>query len=101
MSTITPTAVAPDGGTEFIFSPEQEELRATLRRYLERHFSRDELRRVIETPAGFDPAAWTAIAAELGLPGVPVPEALDGGGGGAIELSVIAEELGRVLYCSP
>ena len=101
MSTITPTAVAPDGGTEFIFSPEQEELRATLRRYLERNFSRHELRRVIETPAGFDPAAWTAIAAELGVPGVPVPEALDGGGGGAIELSVIAEELGRVLYCSP
>jgi alkylation response protein AidB-like acyl-CoA dehydrogenase len=101
MSTITPTAVAPDGGTEFIFSPEQEELRATLRRYLERNFSRDELRRVIETPAGFDPAAWTAIAADLGVPGVPVPEALDGGGGGAIELSVIAEELGRVLYCSP
>jgi alkylation response protein AidB-like acyl-CoA dehydrogenase len=101
MSTTTPTAVAPDGGTEFIFSPEQEELRATLRRYLERNFSRDELRRVIETPAGFDPAAWTAIAAELGVPGVPVPEALDGGGGGAIELSVIAEELGRVLYCSP
>jgi alkylation response protein AidB-like acyl-CoA dehydrogenase len=101
MSTITPTAVAPDGGAEFIFSPEQQELRATLRRYLGRHFSRDELRRVIELPAGYDPAAWTAVTAELGLPGIAVPESLGGGGGGAIELAVIAEELGRALYCSP
>ena len=101
MSTITPTAVAPDGGTEFIFSPEQEELRATLRRYLAQHFSRDELRRVIDLPAGYDPAAWTEVTAELGLPGIVVPESLGGGGGGAIELAVIAEELGRALYCSP
>jgi alkylation response protein AidB-like acyl-CoA dehydrogenase len=101
MSTITPTAVAPDGGAEFIFSPEQEELRATLRRYLEQHFSRDELRRVIDLPARYDPAAWTAVTAELGLPGIAVPESLGGGGGGAIELAVIAEELGRALYCSP
>jgi alkylation response protein AidB-like acyl-CoA dehydrogenase len=101
MSTITPTAVTPDGGTEFVFSPEQEELRATLRRYLAQHFSRDELRRVIELPAGYDPAAWAAVTAELGLPGIVVPESLGGGGGGAIELAVIAEELGRALYCSP
>jgi alkylation response protein AidB-like acyl-CoA dehydrogenase len=101
MSTITPTAVAPDGGTEFIFSPEQEELRATLRRYLAQHFRRDELRRVIELPAGYDPRAWTAVTTELGLPGIVVPETFGGDGGGAIELAVIAEELGRALYCSP
>jgi alkylation response protein AidB-like acyl-CoA dehydrogenase len=101
MSTSTPTAVAPDGGAEFIFSPEQEDLRATLRRYLDRRFRRDELRRVIGLPAGYDPVAWTAVTAELGLPGIAVPESLGGGGGGAIELAVIAEELGRALYCSP
>jgi alkylation response protein AidB-like acyl-CoA dehydrogenase len=101
MSTITPTAVAPDGGAEFIFSPEQEELRATLRRYLGQHFSRDELRRVIDLPSGYDPAAWTAITAGLGLAGIVVPQDLGGDGGGAIELAVIAEELGQALYCSP
>jgi alkylation response protein AidB-like acyl-CoA dehydrogenase len=101
MSTITPTAVAPDGGAEFIFSPEQEELRATLRRYLAQHFGRDELRRVISLSEGYHPAAWTEVAAELGLPGIVVPEGLGGGGGGAIELAVVAEELGRALYCSP
>jgi alkylation response protein AidB-like acyl-CoA dehydrogenase len=101
MSTITPTAVTPDGGSEFIFSPEQDDLRATLRRYLAQHFSRDELRRVIDLPAGYDPAAWTEVTTELGLPGIVVPESLGGGGGGAIELAVIAEELGRALYCSP
>ena len=99
-STASPAAPA-DGTDEFIFSPEQEELRATLRRYLGNHFGRDELRRAIDLPEGLDRTSWKAIARDLGLPAIVVPEPLGGAGGTAIELAIIGEELGRVLYCSP
>jgi alkylation response protein AidB-like acyl-CoA dehydrogenase len=94
-------AAAGYGADEFVFSPEQDELRATLRRYLSGHFDRDELRRAIEAPEGFSRASWQAIARQLGLPAIVVPEPLGGAGGTAIELAIVGEELGRVLYCSP
>jgi alkylation response protein AidB-like acyl-CoA dehydrogenase len=97
-----PEPAAPaDSADEFVFSPEQEELRATLRRYLGRHFDRDELRRAIDAPEGFNRASWQAVTRDLGLPAIAVAERLGGAGGTAIELAVIGEELGRVLYCSP
>ncbi len=43
---------------------------------------------------------WQALT-EMGLPGLLVPEALGGSGCGAIETSLVAEELGRALLASP
>ena len=91
----------PNGAAEFILSPEQEELRTTLRRYLQKSFGRDERRKVIEMPGSFDRAAWTSISREIGLAAIVLPESVGGGGGTALELAVIAEEFGRALYCSP
>jgi alkylation response protein AidB-like acyl-CoA dehydrogenase len=90
-----------DGAAEFILSSEQEELRTTLRRYLQKSFSRDELRVAIDLPGGYDPAAWTSISREIGVPAIVLPESAGGAGGTALELAVIAEEFGRALYCSP
>lgn len=99
MSATTRTSAGE--GTKFILTAEQEELRATLRRYMEQRFDRDERRRVIEAPDGPEIASWQAFARELDVPAILVPEELGGGGGGALELAVIAEELGRALYASP
>jgi alkylation response protein AidB-like acyl-CoA dehydrogenase len=45
-------------------------------------------------PLGHDPALWAQIIA-TGALGVGVPEDLGGGGGGILELALIAEEAGR------
>jgi alkylation response protein AidB-like acyl-CoA dehydrogenase len=85
----------------FAFSEEQEEFRATLRRFFEAKAPSAELRRVMETPEGFDRAVWKQMGEELGLPGVHVPEALGGQGFGFLELGIALEEMGRVLFPSP
>jgi alkylation response protein AidB-like acyl-CoA dehydrogenase len=86
---------------DFAFSEEQEELRDTLRRFFEERAPAAEVRRVMDTPEGFDRALWGQMALELGLPGVHLPEAVGGQGGGFLELGIVVEEMGRVLLPSP
>ena len=50
---------------------------------------------------GYDPAVWRQLCGDVRLAGVHVPEAYGGTGGGAIELGIVAEEMGRSLYCGP
>ncbi|MDH3212462.1 MAG: acyl-CoA/acyl-ACP dehydrogenase [Myxococcales bacterium] len=85
----------------FAFSEEQEAFRETLRRFLEEKSPTAEVFRLIETPEGHDPAVWKQMAAELGLQGLPIPEAYGGQGFGFLELGIALEEMGRVLLCSP
>jgi alkylation response protein AidB-like acyl-CoA dehydrogenase len=85
----------------FAFSEEQEELRATLRRFFEEKAPPAELRRLMETPEGFDRAVWKQMGEELGLPGVHLPEELGGQGAGFLELGIVLEEMGRTLFPSP
>jgi alkylation response protein AidB-like acyl-CoA dehydrogenase len=86
---------------DFAFSEEQEELRATLRRFFEAKAPPAELRRAMESPEGFDRAVWKQMSEELGLAGVHVPEPLGGQGFGFLELGIVLEEMGRVLFPSP
>jgi len=86
---------------DFAFSEEQEELRATLRRFLAERASIAELRKHLETGRGFAPELWRALAGELGLQGVTIPEALGGQGFGFLELGIVQEELGRALQPVP
>jgi alkylation response protein AidB-like acyl-CoA dehydrogenase len=85
----------------FAFSDEQEEFRATLRRFLEQKASSAEVRRMCAAPEGFDRSLWKQMAAELGLQGIHLPEALGGQGFGFLELGIVLEEMGRVLLPSP
>ena len=64
-------------------TPEQDELRATVRKLLEREA---------------DP--WPALCA-IGVPALAVPEEHGGLGAGLTELRIVAEELGRVLSDVP
>lgn len=80
---------------------EREALRASLRAFFARHSPETEVRRLMATSEGYDPAVWRRMAAELGLQGMAVPEQFGGGGFGAAELQVVMEEMGRALVCAP
>ncbi|MFI7410649.1 acyl-CoA dehydrogenase family protein [Streptomyces sp. NPDC049627] len=83
------------------FTAEQDEIRRTLRELLNKRCGPRELRAALDTPAGHDPALWTALAEQLGLPGLALPEAYGGVGCSATELALACEEVGRALAPSP
>jgi alkylation response protein AidB-like acyl-CoA dehydrogenase len=85
----------------FAFTEEQEELRSTARAFLADHSASEQVRRAMESELGYDPELWKRIAIELGWPAVAIPEAYGGLGLGAVELTALMEEMGRVLLCAP
>ena len=85
----------------FAFSEEQEELRRTVRQFLEAKSPETEVRRLMETTEGYDPAVWKQMGQELGLQGLAIPEEYGGQGFTFIELGIVLEEMGRVLLCAP
>ena len=85
----------------FAFSEEQEELRRTVRQFLEAKSPETEVRRLMETTEGYDPAVWKQMGQELGLQWLAIPEEYGGQGFTFIELGIVLEEMGRVLLCAP
>jgi alkylation response protein AidB-like acyl-CoA dehydrogenase len=85
----------------FAFSEEQEELRRTVRAFLEDKSPESEVRRLMETVEGYDPAVWRQMADQLGLQGLAIPEEYGGSGFSYVELVVVLEEMGRALLCAP
>lgn len=83
------------------FTAEQEEIRRTLRELVTKRCGPDEVKAAVLTPAGYDTALWSALAEQLGLPGIAVPESYGGVGCGPAELALGGEELGRALTPSP
>src|SRR6266571_5004865 len=86
---------------QFTFTDEQEELRRTMRRFLEEKSPVGEVRRLMETPEGYDDAVWKQMSQELGLPGLHIPETYGGQGFTFVELGIVLEEMGRALLCAP
>jgi hypothetical protein len=84
---------------DFDFSDDQEMLRDTVRRWVERGYD-FERRRAIVKAGGFSRDAWNEIA-KLGILGLQVPEAQGGLGLGPVEAMVVLEELGRGLVLEP
>ena len=85
----------------FAFSEEQEELRKSVRRFLEDKSPETEVRRLMETTEGYDPAVWSQMAEQLGLQSLIVPERFGGSGFSYVELIVVLEEMGAALLCAP
>ena len=79
------------------FTDEQDEIRRTLRELLGKRCGPEELRAAVDTPAGHDPALWTTLAEQLGLPGLALPETYGGVGCTATELALACEETGLSL----
>jgi len=85
----------------FAFSEEQEELRAAVRRFLTEKSPETEVRRLMDTTEGYDPAVWSQMAEQLGLQSLTIPEEFGGSGFTYVELLVVLEEMGAALLCAP
>jgi alkylation response protein AidB-like acyl-CoA dehydrogenase len=86
---------------KFSFTPEQDEFRANLRRFLADRSPTKEVRRLMETEAGWERETWRRMNTELGLTAVRIPEAHGGHGFGFSEQCIVLEEMGRALLCAP
>jgi alkylation response protein AidB-like acyl-CoA dehydrogenase len=84
---------------DFDFSDDQEMLRDSVRKWVEKSYD-FERRRAIVKAGGYSAEAWKGLA-ELGLLGLQVPEAQGGMGFGAVDAMVVMEELGRGLVLEP
>ena len=76
---------------------EQAALAAAVRQLVSTH---SPMRRVRQVLGGFDPDLWRRLA-DLGLPGITIPEAYGGAGGSFADLAPALRELGRGLVPSP
>jgi alkylation response protein AidB-like acyl-CoA dehydrogenase len=85
----------------FTFSEEQDELRRAVHRFLSEKSPEIEVRRLMETEDGYDPAVWRQMADQLGLQSLIVPEEFGGSGFTYVELIVVLEEMGAALLCAP
>jgi alkylation response protein AidB-like acyl-CoA dehydrogenase len=85
----------------FAFSEEQDELRTSVRRFLEDKSPETEVRRLMETTEGYDTAVWSQMADQLGLQSLTIPEEFGGSGFSYVELIVVLEEMGAALLCAP
>src|SRR5215216_6524156 len=85
----------------FAFTEEQEELRRTVRSFLEAKSPESAVREQMEPENGFDPAVWSQMAEQMGLQGLHIPEEFGGSGYTYVELGIVLEEMGRSLLCAP
>jgi len=79
---------------------EQNDLRATVRRFLRDHENLEGARRVAETGQR-DPKSWTRLVAEIGAGYLMLPERAGGLPNPLVELCILAEEGGYQLLTSP
>ena len=85
---------------DFSLTEEQILLRDSVEKYVLQHCSVARHRAVTMTELGFDDAAWQQFA-QLGWLSVPFSEELGGFAGGATDMMVIAEALGKGLVREP
>ena len=84
----------------FAFSAEQEQLRESVRDYLAREAPVAYARAMMDDPAGFSEESWRSLA-KLGWLGLTIPERFGGSGLGALELGLLLEEMGGVVFPGP
>jgi len=84
----------------FDFSDDQKMLKEQVRKFLGDKSPLSVTRRILEGDESYAQDVWKGLA-EMGLTGTAIPEAYGGLGLGALELCVIAEELGRSVAATP
>ncbi len=82
-------------------SAEQEELRASVRRFLADRAPITAVRELMETTDGLDAGVWRQAGEQLGLQGIAIPEEYGGAGFSFAEQAIVLEELGAALYGGP
>ena len=82
-------------------SAEQDELRASVRRFLADRSPLTRVRELMETEDGLDRGVWEQAGAQLGLQGLAIPESYGGAGFTFAEQAIVLEEFGAALYGGP
>src|SRR3954453_22443253 len=85
---------------DFAFNDEQREIQESAKRLMADTASLDQVVKLAGTDLGYDREAYKHIA-DLGWTGMHVPEDLGGVGLTYVELIVVLEQMGGVLYPSP
>ncbi|MBA2961770.1 MULTISPECIES: acyl-CoA dehydrogenase family protein [Ramlibacter] len=81
-------------------SPEQGMLQDAAARYMEKAYGFQERQRIVASGAELDEGKWQDYA-RMGWLGLPLPEAVGGSGGSALDLFLLAQAFGRSLAVEP
>jgi alkylation response protein AidB-like acyl-CoA dehydrogenase len=82
-------------------SPEQRELRESVRRFLAERAPLPRVRELMDAADAADADVWRQAAGQLGLQGLAIPEEYGGAGFSFAEQAIVLEELGGALYTGP
>jgi alkylation response protein AidB-like acyl-CoA dehydrogenase len=82
-------------------SPEQQELRESVRRFLADRAPLPRVRELMETQTGLDLDVWRHAGGQLGLMGIAIGEEYGGSGFSFAEQALVCEELGAALFTGP
>lgn len=82
------------------FTSEQDMLRDSAAKFLANECPYAKVKELEESEEGYSPELWQQVA-ELGWPGLLFPEEYGGYGGQFMDLVVIMEEMGKMVFPSP
>ncbi len=85
---------------DFSYTEEQNLLRDSVERFLEKNYSFEQRRAIAEGRHGMSPVLWEGLAS-LGLLGLTFSSDYDGYGGSGIETMIVMEAFGRHLVLEP
>jgi alkylation response protein AidB-like acyl-CoA dehydrogenase len=97
---VTP-GLTPASDLDLLSTEEEQALRDSLRALLAARCTPDRVTAVFDGDDSVREPLWRAVAVELGLAGLLVPEELGGAGGSARDAAVVLAELGRVVAPVP
>ncbi len=84
----------------FDLTDEQQAIKSTAHDFLAARYKSERIRELAQSENGFEQSDWEEMA-ELGWPGLCLPEEWGGQGLGIVDLAVLFEEMGYALAPSP
>jgi alkylation response protein AidB-like acyl-CoA dehydrogenase len=85
---------------DFAFTQEQDLLRDSVRKFVEKDYDFGKRGKLLKSDVGFSREAWKSYAS-LGWTALPFSEADGGLGGSAVDTMIVLEELGKGLTLEP
>ena len=97
---MTDTLVRPSVSERTLDADDRAALVDSMRRLLADRCTEADVRRIMDSESGHDPALWQSLA-DLGVVGLIAPESAGGAGLGPVELGLVMEEAGAALLPAP